>query len=220
MAMAILMFGSPGAGKGKVGDHLVGNPDKPSIIRVESGKIFRKIAEAATQGDPFAARIYCCMQGANGSTLVPDEDTMEVVGKEIHAIPVEWDFIWDAPRSPGQVELFCDIVESRSLDRIITVHLQAPRDVCRERLIGRALKGEVRPDNDPAVIDRRLDEYASYSEQTLAALRRRTRCLDIDATFGELEVAALTFLQLALTTPNQRFKDHIGKLILEGAMAV
>jgi adenylate kinase family enzyme len=216
MAIAVMMSGSPGAGKGDMGKVL----EALGFKRIESGRLFRRIAEMAAQGDAMALHVYKCMHGEteDKKTLVDDDTTMKVVKDALMSIPVEFDVVFDAPRSADQVSIFCDMMHERSVDKIISIQLEASPEVCRERLNGRGKKneGDVRKDDtDSDIREKRLTDYAGYSLETIEALKRYTHYIEVDATPKPLEVAAMMLFKLCLAHPNRDMNviDNFQKLL-------
>jgi adenylate kinase family enzyme len=209
MAKAIIPFGPPGVGKGTVSNVL----KLLGYGYASPGQHFRELTERAQAGDLEAKQIYDCMNGANPTTLVPIIKTMNVVRKLVSTIPVEQSFIFDTARSGEQVKIFTeDIVADRALDQVIGVYLNAPADICRQRLGGRSLKESRSDDRNQAIVDKRFRDYDQYAEDTIEGLKRYTTYIEVDASYEAEEVIALFFTKLSLLRPSNGFVDQVNLL--------
>jgi adenylate kinase family enzyme len=150
----------------------------------------------------------------NGSTLVPDETTMSAIKRDIADVPDNRNLIIDSLRSPQQVDILCDqILPQRGITEVYTIFFDAPRHICELRLRKRAESGERADDASDEVVQRRLNDYARYSPDTLERLRERTTFIDVDGTFKPLEVATIMLFKFSLKrTMSSQFAHHIASL--------
>ena len=202
MADGILLFGSPGVGKGDLSKVL----KSYDFEYLGSGDIFREIARRATEGDEVAAQIYSTM---NSGKLIDDETTMSEFRRHLENVPVEKSFIFDAPRSAEQVRIFSgEIAPERKLKRKITLYLEASRKVCSDRLFHRGANSGRTDDVDPKIVEERLNEFDGYKAATLAALRNHSdHFFTIPAHLKRQEVATLALVRLCTINPSDGFRE-------------
>ncbi|MDQ3014852.1 MAG: nucleoside monophosphate kinase [bacterium] len=205
MKVASLLFGGPGAGKGNASGPLKGL----GYQLIGTGDYFRMLVEQARVGDEEAGRIATIMSAGK---RVPDESVMAYVSSRLEVIDLDCSLIFDAPRSPGQVRQFKEMMMARGVRNVLTFYLDAPEHLCRERLRKRAQQ-EDRNDNGDEVIERRLHEYREYGPETLEALYEHTDVLPINATMPRLHVQALILHRLTQIEPNQTYEHQLMEMV-------
>lgn len=150
---AVLLFGTPGAGKGTQGN-LLGQV--PGYFHLSTGDMFRAMDRGSELGRVF-------FEYSSRGDLVPDEITVDVWSRYAHALtvlnqyrPHQQLLVLDGlPRTVRQVDLIRDHV-----DVTCVVHLIAKdREKMVQRLRGRALKEKRFDDAKEEVVRNRLDIY-------------------------------------------------------------
>lgn len=150
---AVLLFGTPGAGKGTQGS-LLGQV--PGYFHLSTGDMFRAMDRGSELGRVF-------FEYSSRGDLVPDEITVDVWSRYAHALtvlnqyrPHQQLLVLDGlPRTVRQVDLIRDHV-----DVTCVVHLIAKdREKMVQRLRGRALKEKRFDDAKEEVVRNRLDIY-------------------------------------------------------------
>ena len=150
---AVLLFGTPGAGKGTQGN-LLGQV--PGYFHLSTGDMFRAMDRGSELGRVF-------FEYSSRGDLVPDEITVDVWSRYAHALtvlnkyrPHQQLLVLDGlPRTVRQVDLIRDHV-----DVTCVIHLIAKdREKMVQRLRGRALKEKRFDDAKEEVVRNRLDIY-------------------------------------------------------------
>jgi adenylate kinase len=150
---AVLLFGTPGAGKGTQGS-LLGQV--PGYFHLSTGDMFRAMDRGSELGRVF-------FEYSSRGDLVPDEITVDVWSRYAHALtvlnryrPHQQLLVLDGlARTVRQVDLIRDHV-----DVTCVVHLIAKdREKMVQRLRGRALKEKRFDDAKEEVVRNRLDIY-------------------------------------------------------------
>jgi adenylate kinase len=186
--MRLVLLGAPGSGKGTQGEALA---DRFGVEHVSSGELVRRhIAEGTDIGREAASY-------ADRGELVPDDLVLRIVGEAVTRAAAAGGYVLDGfPRSLAQAQRAYEIASQSDLTADAVVYLAVPDDIARERLghrdVGRA------DDNDPAVIDRRLQVFHAETEPLLDFYRTRGILHEIDATPPPDEV---TRAMLAALTP-------------------
>lgn len=158
---AVLLFGTPGAGKGTQGN-LLGQV--PGYFHLSTGDMFRAMDRGSQLGRVF-------FEYSSRGDLVPDEITVDVWSRYAHALtvlnqyrPHQQLLVLDGlPRTVRQVDLIRDHV-----DVTCVVHLTAKdREKMVQRLRGRALKEKRFDDAKEEVVRNRLDIYERETRPVL-----------------------------------------------------
>lgn len=201
---AIVLFGSPGSGKGTQAKLLT---DCLAVPHVSTGDMLRgRIRREAGMDAGMAAEMAASMQAG---ALVSDRVVDEMVEQRLSEPDAARGFVLDGyPRTRSQAERFCAWLDGRGI-REVVIHLAVDYNVIIARLTGRRecprcgtpynvalrppkvdelcdLDGEklVRRDDDgEEVIRRRLDAYDRQTRPVLDYLRTAgRRVLDVDAS--------------------------------------
>ena len=149
----ILLFGSPGAGKGTQGKIL---GKLPNHLHVSSGDLFRNLRIQNPIGQTF-------LEYASKGHLVPDEPTIELWRDDIEnrirtgTFSPETDTLLldGIPRNPAQADLLDDTLNVVSVINLFCKDL----DIMVERLQARALRENRLDDANLDTIRNRLEVY-------------------------------------------------------------
>jgi adenylate kinase len=186
----LLVLGPQGAGKGTQAKRISA---EYGIPHVATGDMFRAaIAERTELGRKVEPIL-------NSGALVPDEITIALIRERLGRPDAAEGFVLDGfPRTLGQAEaldgMLADI--GRGLDAIL--FFDVPDEVGMERALSRA-QIEVRADDTPEVIARRLETYHSETEPIVEHYRATGKLVplhaerSIEAVWAEI-VAALRML--------------------------
>jgi adenylate kinase len=200
MMQAVVLFGSPGSGKGTQADLL------KNCLRVPHISTGDMLREHIREGKPLGARVAATMQAGS---LVRDEVVNELVKERLDDPDAKDGFILDGyPRTRTQAEHLCGWLDARGI-REVVIHLIVDYNVIVARLAGRRqcprcgslynvgshpprvagvcdLDGEtliVRDDDKESVIRERLKDYQSQSQPLIEFFREKGRRLfEIDAS--------------------------------------
>jgi adenylate kinase len=179
----ILLFGSPGSGKGTQGK-LLGI--LPGFHHLACGNVFRSIDLSSEVGKVF-------LQYSSKGELVPDDFTVrlwrEHIDKLIHTgalNPTTSVLVLDGiPRNIHQAKMLDQYIEVVKLICLRAIH---NRDEMIRRLKSRALKENRLDDANDQTIRHRLDIYDKESRPVLAHYPKEIS-VDVNALQAPIEVA-------------------------------
>jgi adenylate kinase len=197
--MAIVLFGSPGSGKGTQAKLLV---ERLSIPHISTGEMLRDRIRQGTAINTTVAAV-------NSGSLVSDELVNRLVEKRLSEPDAAKGFILDGyPRTLTQAQHLVEWLDERRV-REVVIHLAVDYNVVIARLTGRRecpkcgtlynmasrppkvnslcdLDGEtlvVRDDDSKAVIGGRLDAYEMQTRPVLEYYRSAgRRVVEVDAS--------------------------------------
>ncbi|MGC9951250.1 MAG: nucleoside monophosphate kinase [Bryobacteraceae bacterium] len=200
MMQAVVLFGSPGSGKGTQANLLKNCLKVPHI---STGDMLR---EHIRDGNALGVRVAASMQSGN---LVRDEVVDQLVEERLAEPDAQAGFILDGyPRTRQQAEHLIGWLDARGI-RELVIHLIVDYNVIVTRLTGRRqcprcgtlynivsnpprvdgvcdLDGQalvIRDDDRESVIRQRLAEYESQSRPLIEFFREKGRRLfEIDAS--------------------------------------
>jgi adenylate kinase len=198
---AVVLFGSPGSGKGTLAGLLTKCLNAPHI---STGEMLR---EHVRQRDALGLQVAATMHAGD---LVSDEVVSRLVEERLAQADARDGFILDGyPRTRPQAEHFCAWLDARAI-RELVIHLLVDYNIIVARMTGRRQcprcgtlynivsnppkvpgvcdrDGEnlgVRDDDREAVIRERLEAYETQSRPLLDFFREKHRCLrEIDASY-------------------------------------
>jgi adenylate kinase len=171
--MRLLLLAPPGAGKGTQGERLA---EHYGVRHLSTGDMLRSEVAAGTDlgravADSLAA-----------GDLVPDDLMEEVLRGPLVEAAKEGGYILDGfPRTLAQAHQAFELARDLGITVNAVLALEAPDDVLRERLLGRAESGG-RADDTEDVINHRLQVYAEQTRPLLAYYAGRGLLRRIDAT--------------------------------------
>ena len=200
MTQAVVLFGSPGSGKGTQANLL---KDCLRVPHVSTGDMLR---EHIREGNALGVRVAATM---HAGTLVRDEVVNRLVEERLAEPDAQAGFILDGyPRTREQAEHLCGWLDSRGI-RELVIHLVVDYNIIVTRLTGRRqcprcgtlynivsnpprvegvcdLDGQalaIRDDDRESVIRQRLAEYESQNRPLIEFFREKGRRLyEIDAS--------------------------------------
>ena len=200
MTQAVVLFGSPGSGKGTQASLLKNCLKVPQI---STGDMLR---EHIREGNSLGVRVAATMQAG---TLVRNDVVNHLVEERLAEPDAQGGFILDGyPRTLEQAEHLCGWLDGRGI-RELVIHLIVDYNIIVTRLTGRRqcprcgtlynivsnpprvdgvcdLDGQalvVRDDDRESVIRQRLAEYESQSRPLIEFFREKGRRLfEIDAS--------------------------------------
>ncbi len=187
--MNILIFGPNGSGKGTQGNLIKGKYD---LAHIESGAIFREHIGGGTELGKKAKAFI------DRGDLVPDDITIPMVLDTLKNKGANGWLLDGFPRNMVQAEKLWDALQKEGLKLDYVVEILLPREVAKNRIMGRRLCKEnnnhpnnifidaIKPngdkcrvcggdlstrsdDQDEAAINKRHDIYYNTTDGTLAA---------------------------------------------------
>ncbi len=203
--LAVVLFGSPGSGKGTQSKLLA---EAEGIPQISTGDMLRAhVRHGNAVGTAVASKL-------KAGILVKDELVNSLVEERLAEADTARGFILDGyPRTVAQAQKLCGILESRGIEELV-IHLVVDYNVIIARLTGRRqcpvcgtlynlifkapkvpgvcdLEGAkliVREDDRESVIRERLEEYQQQTRPILDYFRvTGKRIHDVDASHDQPE---------------------------------
>jgi adenylate kinase len=175
--MRIILLGPPGSGKGTQAQRLV---QRYGIVQLSTGEMLRA---AVAAGTPVGLRARDIM--ARGG-LVPDDVVVGVIADRIEQSDARNGFILDGfPRTVPQAEALDDLLKRKHLRLDAVIELRVNESALLQRVETRVAemraRGEdVRVDDTPEVLTRRLAAYRSLTEPLIHYYSERRKLLTVD----------------------------------------
>ncbi|OKO79497.1 adenylate kinase [Bradyrhizobium sp. NAS96.2] len=175
--MRLILLGPPGSGKGTQAQRLV---HRHGIVQLSTGEMLRAAVAAGTPVGLQAKEIM-----ANGG-LVPDEVVVGIIADRIEEPDAKKGFILDGfPRTVPQAEALDELLRKKHLKLDAVVELRVNESALLARVEKRAeetrARGEeVRLDDTPEVLTKRLAQYRSMTEPLIHYYSERRKLLTVD----------------------------------------
>lgn len=175
--MRLILLGPPGSGKGTQALRLVA---KHGIVQLSTGEMLRAAVAAET---PVGLQAKDIM--ANGG-LVPDEVVVGIISDRIEQPDAKKGFILDGfPRTVPQAVALDELLKKKHLKLDAVVELRVNESALLERVEKRAeetrARGEeVRADDTPEVLTKRLAQYRSMTEPLIHYYSERRKLATVD----------------------------------------
>jgi adenylate kinase len=175
--MRIILLGPPGSGKGTQAQRLV---QRYGIVQLSTGEMLRA---AVAAGTPVGLRAKDIM--ASGG-LVPDDVVVGVIADRIEQPDAKKGFILDGfPRTVPQAEALDDLLRHKHLKLDAVVELRVNESALLQRVETRVAEmqargEEVRVDDTPEVLAKRLAAYRALTEPLIHYYSERRKLLTVD----------------------------------------
>jgi adenylate kinase len=175
--MRIILLGPPGSGKGTQAQRLV---QRYGIVQLSTGEMLRA---AVAAGTPVGLRAKDIM--ASGG-LVPDDIVVGVIADRIEQPDAKKGFILDGfPRTVPQAEALDDLLKQKHLKLDAVIELRVNESALLERVETRVAEmlargEEVRVDDTPEVLTKRLAAYRALTEPLIHYYSERRKLLTVD----------------------------------------
>jgi adenylate kinase len=175
--MRIILLGPPGSGKGTQAQRLV---QRYGIVQLSTGEMLRA---AVAAGTPVGLRAKDIM--ASGG-LVPDDVVVGVIADRIELPDAKKGFILDGfPRTVPQAEALDDLLKRKHMKLEAVIELRVNESALLRRVETRAAEmqargEEVRVDDTPEVLTKRLATYRSLTEPLIHYYSERRKLLTVD----------------------------------------
>ncbi len=149
----IVLFGPPGAGKGTQSEKLI---EKYKLTHLSTGDIFRANIKGQTELGTLAKSYM------DKGQLVPDEVTIRMLEAEVNKNPNANGFIFDGfPRTQAQAEALDTLLKSKNTAITLMLALEVEEQELKKRLLIRGKDSGRADDQNPEVIQKRIDVYNS-----------------------------------------------------------
>ncbi|PIT01790.1 adenylate kinase [Bradyrhizobium nitroreducens] len=191
--MRIILLGPPGSGKGTQAQLLV---QRHGIVQLSTGEMLRAAVAAGTPVGLKAKEIM-----ASGA-LVPDEIVVGIISDRIDQPDAQNGFILDGfPRTVPQAEALDELLKNKRLKLDAVIELRVNESALLSRVETRVAQmrergEEVRLDDTPEVLTKRLANYRSQTEPLIHYYSERRKLSTIDGMMAIDEVTRAIDRQL------------------------
>ena len=191
--MRIILLGPPGSGKGTQAQLLV---QRYGIFQLSTGEMLRAAVAAGTPVGLKAKEIM-----ASGG-LVPDEVVVGIISDRIEQPDAKNGFILDGfPRTVPQAEALDELLRHKHLKLDAVIELRVNESALLSRVETRVAQmrergEEVRLDDTPEVLTKRLASYRSQTEPLIHYYSERRKLSTIDGMMAIDEVTRAIHRQL------------------------
>jgi adenylate kinase len=175
--MRLILLGPPGAGKGTQAQRLVA---KHGIIQLSTGDMLRAAVAAGTPVGLQAKEVM-----ASGG-LVSDEIVISIISDRLDQPDMKNGFILDGfPRTVPQAAALDDLLKKKHIKLDAVVELRVNESALLQRVETRVAEmrargEEVRIDDTPEVLAKRLAQYRSLTEPLIHYYSERRKLLTVD----------------------------------------
>jgi adenylate kinase len=175
--MRLILLGPPGAGKGTQAQRLV---HKHHIVQLSTGEMLRA---AAAAGTPIGLQAKEIM--ASGA-LVPDEIVITIISDRLDQPDMKNGFILDGfPRTVPQAAALDELLKKKHIKLDAVVELRVNESALLNRVETRVAEmrargEEVRIDDTPEVLSKRLASYRTLTEPLIHYYSERRKLLTVD----------------------------------------
>jgi adenylate kinase len=183
--MRLILLGPPGSGKGTQAQRLV---ERNGIVQLSTGEMLRA---AVAAGTPVGLQAKDIM--ASGG-LVSDEIVVSIISDRIEQPDAKNGFILDGfPRTVPQAEALDELLKHKHMKLDAVIELRVNESALLERVEKRAAETrargeEVRLDDTPEVLTKRLAAYRSQTEPLIHYYSERRKLLTVDGMMTIEEV--------------------------------
>ena len=175
--MRLILLGPPGSGKGTQAQRLV---QKHSIVPLSTGEMLRAAVAAQT---PVGLQAKDIM--ASGA-LVPDEIVIGIISDRLDQPDMKNGFILDGfPRTVPQAAALDDLLKRKHIRLDAVIELRVNESALLSRVETRVAEmrargEEVRIDDTPEVLSKRLASYRSMTEPLIHYYSERRKLATVD----------------------------------------
>jgi adenylate kinase len=183
--MRLILLGPPGSGKGTQAQRLV---QRYGIVQLSTGEMLRAAVAAQT---PIGLQARDIM--ASGA-LVSDEIVVGIISDRIEQPDAKDGFILDGfPRTVPQAEALDELLKHKHMKLDAVIELRVNESALLERVEKRAAETrargeEVRLDDTPEVLIKRLAAYRSQTEPLIHYYSEKRKLLTVDGMMTIEEV--------------------------------
>ena len=175
--MRLILLGPPGSGKGTQAQRLVA---RHGIVQLSTGEMLRAAVAAQT---PVGIKAQHIM--ASGG-LVPDEIVVGIISDRLDQPDAAKGFILDGfPRTVPQAEALDALLKKKRIKLDAVIELRVNESALLQRVETRVAEmrargEEVRIDDTPEVLTKRLASYRSLTEPLIHYYSERRKLLTVD----------------------------------------
>jgi adenylate kinase len=175
--MRLILLGPPGSGKGTQAQRLV---QRHGIVQLSTGEMLRAAVAAQT---PVGLKAKDIM--ASGG-LVPDEIVVGIISDRLDQPDAARGFILDGfPRTVPQAEALDELLKKKHMKLDAVIELRVNESALLQRVETRVAEmrargEEIRVDDTPEVLTKRLSSYRSQTEPLIHYYSERRKLLTVD----------------------------------------
>jgi adenylate kinase len=175
--MRLILLGPPGSGKGTQAQRLI---HRYGIVQLSTGEMLRAAVAAQT---PVGLKAKDIM--ASGG-LVPDDVVIGIISDRLDLPDAARGFILDGfPRTVPQAAALDDLLKKKRLNLDAVIELRVNESALLQRVENRAAETrargeEVRVDDTPEVLTKRLASYRTLTEPLIHYYSERRKLLTVD----------------------------------------
>ena len=175
--MRLILLGPPGSGKGTQAQRLV---HRYGIVQLSTGEMLRAAVAAQT---PVGLKAKDIM--ASGG-LVPDEIVIGIISDRLDQPDAANGFILDGfPRTVPQAEALDELLKKKHMKLDAVIELRVNESALLQRVETRVAEmrargEEVRVDDTPEVLTKRLASYRALTEPLIHYYSERRKLLTVD----------------------------------------
>src|SRR6476646_5611169 len=175
--MRLILLGPPGSGKGTQAQRLV---KRHGIAQLSTGEMLRAAVAAQT---PVGLKAKGVM--ASGG-LVPDDIVIGIISDRLDQPDAKKGFILDGfPRTVPQAQALDELLKKKHMKLDAVIELRVNESALLQRVESRVAEmrargEEVRVDDTPEVLTKRLASYRSQTEPLIHYYSERRKLLTVD----------------------------------------
>jgi adenylate kinase len=175
--MRLILLGPPGSGKGTQAQRLI---HRHGIIQLSTGEMLRAAVAAQT---PVGLKARDIMASGN---LVPDDIVIGIISDRLDQPDAAKGFILDGfPRTVPQAEALDQLLKRKHIKLDAVIELRVNESALLQRVENRAAEmrargEEVRVDDTPEVLTKRLASYRALTEPLIHYYSERRKLLTVD----------------------------------------
>jgi adenylate kinase len=175
--MRLILLGPPGAGKGTQAQRLI---HRYGLVQLSTGEMLRAAVAAQT---PVGLKAKDIMSSGG---LVPDEIVIGIISDRLDQPDAANGFILDGfPRTVPQAEALDELLKKKHIKLDAVVELRVNESALLQRVETRVAEmrargEEVRIDDTPEVLTKRLASYRTLTEPLIHYYSERRKLLTVD----------------------------------------